>query len=231
MIYITGDTHGSFERVESFCERMKTKRDDILIILGDAGINFSGLRYDRLKKELLEELPITIFAIDGNHEQRPYTIESYKEREWNGGIVYYEEDFPSILFAKDGEIFNLGGFQTIVMGGAYSIDKTYRLAYGYGWGGGEQPSGEIKRYVENQLDSVKWNIDVVLSHTTPLKYEPVEVFMTGVDQSKVDKTTEIWLDKIENRLSYKKWYCGHYHTEKKIDNLEIMFENFDEFLL
>ena len=52
MIYFTGDTHGSFERVESFCERMKTKRDDILIILGDAGINFSGLRYDRLKKEL-----------------------------------------------------------------------------------------------------------------------------------------------------------------------------------
>lgn len=231
MIYITGDTHGSFGRVESFCERMKTKRDDILIILGDAGINFSGLRYDRLKKELLEELPITIFAIHGNHEQRPYTIESYKEREWNGGIVYYEEDFPSILFAKDGEIFNLGGFQTIVMGGAYSIDKTYRLAYGYGWWEDEQPSDEIKRYVENQLDSVKWNIDVVLSHTTLLKYEPVEVFMTGVDQSKVDKTTEIWLDKIENRLSYKKWYCGHYHTEKKIDNLEIMFENFDEFLL
>lgn len=231
MIYITGDTHGSFERVESFCERMKTKRDDILIILGDAGINFSGLRYDRLKKELLEELPITIFVIHGNHEQRPYTIESYKEREWNGGIVYYEEDFPSILFAKDGEIFNLGGLQTIVMGGAYSIDKTYRLAYGYSWWEDEQPSDEIKRYVENQLDSVKWNIDVVLSHTTPLKYEPVEVFMTGVDQSKVDKTTEIWLDKIENRLSYKKWYCGHYHTEKKIDNLEIMFENFDEFLL
>ena len=231
MIYITGDTHGSFERVESFCERMKTKRDDILIILGDAGINFSGLRYDRLKKELLEELPITIFAIHGNHEQRPYTIESYKEREWNGGIVYYEEDFPSILFAKDGEIFNLGGFQTIVMGGAYSIDKTYSHAYGYGWWEDEQPSDEIKRYVENQLDSVKWNIDVVLSHTTPLKYEPVEVFMTGVDQSKVDKTTDIWLDKIENRLSYKKWYCGHYHTEKKIDNLEIMFENFDEFLL
>ena len=58
---------------------------------------------------------------------------------------------------------------------------------------------------------------------------PLEVFMSGVDQSKVDKTTEIWLDIIEDKLSYKKWYCGHYHTEKKIDNLEIMFENFDEF--
>lgn len=64
-----------------------------------------------------------------------------------------------------------------------------------------------------------------------IRHTVLHMVMTGVDQSKVDKTTEIWLDKIENRLSYKKWYCGHYHTEKKIDNLEIMFENFDEFLL
>ena len=99
MIYITGDTHGSFERVENFCQRFNTKNDDIMIILGDAGINFSGPRYDRLKKRQLEELPITIFAIHGNHEQRPFTIESYKEQVWNGGMVYYEEEFPSILFA------------------------------------------------------------------------------------------------------------------------------------
>ena len=42
MIYITGDTHGRFERVEQFCKSQKTKPQDILIILGDAGINFSG---------------------------------------------------------------------------------------------------------------------------------------------------------------------------------------------
>jgi 3-oxoacid CoA-transferase subunit A len=229
MIYVTGDTHGSFERVEGFCKRFETCREDILIILGDAGINFSGPRYDRLKKKLLEELPITIFAIHGNHEQRPHTIESYREKVWNGGTVYYEDEFPHILFAKDGELFNLDGKKTVVIGGAYSIDKAYRLAYGYGWWEDEQPSEEIKQYVERQLSVVNWKVDVVLSHTTPLKYEPVEVFMAGIDQSKVDKSTEIWLDKIEERLSYKKWYCGHYHTEKKIDRLEIMFENFDEF--
>lgn len=37
-----------------------------------------------------------------------------------------------------------------------------------------------------------------------------------------------WLDGIEDRLDYSKWYCGHYHTEKKIDRVEIMFENLDE---
>ena len=80
--------------------------------------------------------------------------------------------------------------------------------------------------MENTLDQLNWQIDIVLSHTTPLKYEPVEVFLPGVDQSKVDKSTEEWLDDIEKRLEYGKWYCGHYHTEKKIDRLQIMFNDF-----
>ena len=37
------------------------------------------------------------------------------------------------------------------------------------------------------------------------------------------------LDKIEKSIKYDKWYCGHYHTEKKIDNLEFMFESIKEF--
>lgn len=229
MIFITGDTHGNFERVETFCRRFETSHDDMLIILGDAGINFGGRRYDSLKKRMLESLPITIFAIHGNHEQRPYTIDSYKEKIWHGGIVFYEEEYPSILFAKDGEIFDLNGKRTVVIGGAYSIDKAMRLAYGWGWWDDEQPSDEIKKYVEQQLKKSDWKVDVVLSHTTPLKYEPVEVFMPGVEQSRVDKSTEIWLDQIEDKLTYEKWYCGHYHTEKKISKIEIMFENFDKF--
>ena len=40
MIYLTGDTHGRFERIEHFCERMQTSKKDILLILGDAGLNF-----------------------------------------------------------------------------------------------------------------------------------------------------------------------------------------------
>lgn len=229
MIYITGDTHGRFGRIEAFCEHFETTLDDILIILGDAGINFSGWSTDSVKKVFLSTLPITIFCIHGNHEQRPYTIESYKEMTWHDGVVYYEEEYPNLLFAKDGEIFNLNGRQTIVIGGAYSVDKMMRLRLGYGWWPDEQPSDEIKQYVEQQLDKQGWKVDVVLSHTTPRKYEPVEVFLAGIDQSKVDKTTEDWLDKIEDKLEYQKWYCGHYHTEKKVDKLEIMFENVNIF--
>lgn len=230
MIYITGDTHGRFERIISFCEHYQTSVDDILIILGDAGINFNGGEYDWAKKNMLESLPLTIFSIHGNHEQHPNAISTYKEKLWRGGIVYYEEAYPHLLFAKDGEIFDFDGTKAIVIGGAYSLDKEIRLTYGWGWWEDEQPSDEIKQYVEDQLNKTGWNIDVVLSHTTPLKYEPVEVFLPGIDQSAVDKSTEKWLDKIEDKLSYKKWYCGHYHTQKKVDKIEIMFGNVDRFL-
>ena len=100
-------------------------------------------------------MPITLFCIHGNHEQRPDTIDSYAEKRWHGGIVYWEEDYPNLLFAKDGEIFDLDGKQTIVIGGAYSIDKMIRVIYGYGWWADEQPSDEIKRYVEEQLEKRK----------------------------------------------------------------------------
>lgn len=52
----------------------------------------------------------------------------YKLQEWNGGKVWVEEAYPNILFAKDGEIYDIAGMKTIVIGGAYSVDKFYRLS-------------------------------------------------------------------------------------------------------
>ena len=227
MFFVTGDTHGRFNRIEFFCNKYKTSKNDILIILGDAGINYNSARADLIKKQYLQSLPITIFAIHGNHENRPTNIPTYKTKEFKGGIVYYEEDHPNIIFGKDGEIYDFDGLKTIVIGGAYSVDKYQRLAYGYPWYYDEQPSDEIKEYVEQQLNNNNWNIDIVLSHTSPICYEPKEAFLPGLDQSKVDKSTEIWLGSIEYKLNYMKWYCGHYHIEKKVDKIEFMFENID----
>ena len=38
---------------------------------------------------------------------------------------------------------------------------------------------------------------------------------------------EEWLGEIEEKLDYKRWYCGHYHTVKKIDKMQFMFEDID----
>lgn len=229
MFYITGDTHRGFDRVEHFCERAQTTRDDVLIILGDAGINYYGGARDWALKRHLAELPLTLFSIHGNHEQRPQNIPSYHTAQWNGGTVYVEDDFPSLLFAADGSCFSFDGVKTFVIGGAYSVDKYIRLVRGWGWWADEQPDDADKQRVEAQLNDQRWQTDIMLTHTTPLRYEPTEVFLPGIDQSRVDKSTEAWLDTIEQRLSYRCWYCGHYHTEKTIDKLTFLFESIRPF--
>ena len=70
MIYITGDTHGDMNRIVRFCERMETSQEDIMIILGDVGLNYYGDSRDRRNKEKVANLPITLFCIHGNHERR-----------------------------------------------------------------------------------------------------------------------------------------------------------------
>jgi predicted phosphodiesterase len=229
MIYITGDTHRSFGRIELFCRQMKTTKKDILIMLGDVGINYDADEEDKQLKKKLHRLPLTLFCIHGNHEQRPQCIPGYTEKVWHGGTIFIEPEYPNLLFAKDGEIFDFDGRKCIVIGGAYSIDKFFRLERGGHWWENEQPSDEIKERVENALKDANWQVDTVFSHTCPLKYEPTEGFLPGIDQSTVDKSTEEWLDSIESRLHYKQWYCGHYHITKKIDKMVFMFKDFRVF--
>lgn len=229
MVYITGDTHRNFSRVVFMCRTFHTSKEDVLIILGDAGINGFGTAEDRQVKRMLSRLPITLFCIHGNHEERPQNVSGYAETVWHGGAVFMEAEYPSLLFAKDGEIYNFGGRHCLVIGGAYSVDKHYRLALGRHWWPDEQPSDNIKARVEQRLENANWRVDVVLSHTCPLRYEPTEVFLPGVDQSTVDKSTEEWLGAVESRLQYDEWYCGHFHTGKQIDKLTFLFQEIQMF--
>lgn len=224
MVYITGDIHGDPERIVQFCLSMKPRRSDTIIILGDVAANYTGGARDEWVKQTLEKLKLNILCIHGNHEMRPSTIETYKLKEWKGGLVWYEEAYPHLLFAKDGEIYTIEGKTYIAIGGAYSVDKLYRIERNYSWWADEQPSDEIKAYVDSQIDKFK-SVDYVLSHTCPFRYEPREAFLNFIDQSTVDDSTERWLDEIEKKLDYKLWFCGHWHIDKRIDKMHFIFKS------
>ena len=199
MVYITGDIHGSAEPLYDLFERFQPAEDDIIVLLGDVGVNYTGKMRDRLLKQELCNMKSTFFCIHGNHENRPQNIASYQEKQWHGGRVLYEEDFPNILFPVD------------------------RLRMGYNWWPDEQPTPTIKKYVEQQCRTK--HIDVVFSHTCPYKYVPTECFLPGIDQSTVDNSTEHWLDTIEEMLEYKAWYLGHWHINKRIDRLHFLMHD------
>ena len=225
--FLTGDTHGVFNRIEVFCRENNTTKDDILCILGDAGINYYLNKRDYMLKQVLQDLPITLFCIHGNHEERPFNIATYKEKEWNNGVVYYEEEFPNLLFAKDGEIYMINGKKCLVIGGAYSVDKEYRLLKGWSWFKDEQPSKEIVKYVEKQIAKQK-EFDIVLSHTCPISTEPRHMFLPFIDQSKVDKTTELILQRVADLITFDAWYFGHFHGHWDNGKYHMLFEDYVE---
>ena len=119
MIYITGDTHRDFSRLDG----LNFNDDDILIVLGDAGINYYLNDEDIRFKKYLKRYNVKLFCIRGNHEERPENITSYKEVDMFGGKVFIEDAYPNLIFAKDGEVYNIDGKSVLVIGGAYSIDK------------------------------------------------------------------------------------------------------------
>ena len=241
--YITGDKHRNFERVKRFCRDMNTRRKDILIILGDAGFNYyEDFRDDELKREI-SGLNITLFCLHGNKENRPQNVGTYGVRNFCGGKVYYEPKYPNIFFAIDGEIYTFEGKKYLVVGGAHSVDKMRCLEEGKPFWEDEMPDDATKTLVEERLKSENNSIYGLMTHTCPIKYLPTEMFMSTRQNAElnrkkqkskkkaqnikifkpdIDRATEEWLDKLEEKVAYEVWYCGHYHVDKQIDKVNMM---------
>lgn len=231
MIYITGDTHREFSRIVEFCKEQNTTTDDVLIILGDAGINFFGDFVDDPLKFRLSKLAITLFCVHGNHECRPTEELGYEISQFHGGAVYVQKQYPNLVFAIDGEVYDFAGNQCIVCGGAYSVDKNYRLANGLPWFPDEQPSSAIRERVMNKLEALDYKVDVFLSHTCPLKYRPADTFLPFIDERDVDVATERWFGEIEEKLKYRQWYCAHFHITlhpQNANKITFLFEDIVE---
>ena len=86
-IYLTGDTHGQFNRIKAFCIEREVEPENTFIILGDVGLNYFGDMRDRYGKLKLSQIPITFFCLHGNHEMRPSAELGYIESEYHGGKV------------------------------------------------------------------------------------------------------------------------------------------------
>lgn len=238
--FITGDKHRDFDYIKDFCRDMNTRRKDVLIILGDTGFNyFEDVRDDKLKNEI-SALNITLFCLHGNKENRPQNIGTYGIRSFCGGKVYYEPKYPNIFFAIDGEFYTFEGKKYMVVGGAHSVDKMRCFEENKPFWEDEMPDDAIKAKVEERLESENNRIYGMMTHTCPIDYLPMEMFMTTRQNAaikrkprkarskklfkpNIDRSTEEWLGKLEKKLDYEVWYCGHYHIDKQIDKVNMMY--------
>lgn len=213
MVYVTGDVHGFFGRVERFCSRVGTQVPDVLVVLGDACVNYWGDEADEALKRRLARLPLTFLFVHGNHEMRPEGMGAYRERAWREGRVWAEDAYPNLLFARDGSVFDLEGARCLVIGGAFSVDRDLRVADGRPWFADEQPDASARAEVERACGRAGWRVDYVLSHTCPLDARPATAFRARACHAAADTSTEEWLSGLGRRLTYRRWLHGHFHVE------------------
>ena len=227
-IYLTGDTHGDFRDLITKSIRYGITERDLLIILGDVGINYFGDYRDQKHKDWLSMIPVTILCIRGNHELRPTSPEIahlYRRTEWMGDFAYVEDTYPRFVMAEDGARYHINGRDFLVIGGAYSVDKHYRLRMGYRWFPDEQLTTEETEAIRQKVIAHGNKEDIILAHTCPYDHRPVEAFLPGLDESTVDNTMERFLQEIVDQAEYNSFFCGHWHIEKQDGKIRFLFHD------
>lgn len=215
---ITGDTHGSLARFSNINTELYKPEETAIIILGDVGFNYYLDERDTRLKRRAQALGFTFYCVRGNHESRPVHIKGMEKMLDNivENYIYIEPEFPNIRYLIDGYDYFFLGSKTLVIGGAYSVDKDYRLARGWAWWADEQLDPKVQCGIMRRTEGEHY--DFVLTHTCPYSWEPRELFLDFIDQSSVDNSTETWLEEIERKITYNFWLFGHFHADKIVNN-------------
>ena len=226
---VKGDIHGDFRWMSNGCLKNYVPEETAIILLGDAGFNYWLDKRDARIKQEVNNKGYRFYCVRGNHEARPTDLSGmqYVYDDDVKGWLYIEPAYPNIRYLKDYGSYCFGKYHTAVIGGAYSVDKWWRLEragvkgskdWKYwkpqktGWFPNEQLTAEEMKDAEDTLGGLSY--DFVMTHTCPVSWEPTDLFLSSISQSDVDKSMELWLEKFKGMIQWKVWLFGHFHADR-----------------
>lgn len=229
-IVICGDTHGVLDtlKISNFQESdQRLDENDYLIICGDAGVVWES---ETLKEsiEYFESFGTNILFVDGNHENFDI-LNSYPVSTWSGGKIHKISN--RIYHLMRGQVFCIAGKTFLTLGGADSTDKEIRTE-GLNWW--KEESFDYVDFEEayNNLKLYNYKVDYVISHApnNELLQKVYEIFTCCGESvpyyliNKINQTqTSNYLQEIQEKITFKKWFCGHLHIDEKIENYMILY--------
>lgn len=219
-IYVTGDIHLGIDskklNTTFFPEGKNLTKDDYVIICGDCGFWWDYSKETKWWVNWYNERPWTTLCVYGNHCNYDNLYNHFSLMNFHGGQARQVAD--SIYYLNNGDVFSLCGKKFFVMGGATSHDKAYRKEH-VSWWKEEIPSYKMMEHGLNTLEKNNNKVDYILTHCAPTvvmdKYDPYGFYTPDV-------LTE-YLENIYNTVEYKSWYHGHFHIDKDIENVHVLY--------
>lgn len=176
-ILMCGDTHGYTAHLEYLLRTAKQQNCDRIFVLGDFGLwehTHDGVVFLNKLNRMSERAGVKVYCLDGNHDNWLHSL-------YLAGMGSDDEGFhlirPHIRYSSRGHAWSWGEKRFITLGGAYSVDKDYRLrmeakqdAPGTWWFPEEEMTDDSMRAILAELEGVKF--DVMLAHDKPMYSMP-----------------------------------------------------------
>jgi hypothetical protein len=182
------------------------------IILGDGGFMWQNNREKDFRNyQALAERPFPVLCVLGNHEPI-YGMKDIPETDIGiGETVYQINKKPFTAYLKRGKVYTIDGIKFLVLGGALSIDKAYRIPNRSWW--------ELEYWKEQEkLDLFKLletenEFDIVISHTGPFHINRMLFRGDSVFNHKSADEVSFLNEKIHDRIQFREWLFGHWHKD------------------
>lgn len=163
-VMLLGDTHGNSGWTKRAIAHAAENGCDVIVQLGDFGLwpGYAGRAFLRDVQDTLEDFGVTLYWLDGNHEDhdqinaRPTMRKPHERRE-----PWAFPELPSILHLPRGYRWEWWGETFMALGGAVSVDK-FKRTEGRSWWPGEALTSEDVKYA-----SRPGKVDVLLCHDAP----------------------------------------------------------------
>lgn len=211
--FVTGDTHGRLDRIYNWVDKMNFNNENInIIIAGDAGICWRKDCVDMdtaIRRQ--EQYKFHLWFVCGNHEN--FDILDQIPRDENG-IAHLTNN---LHYISRGSIITFNHKTILCCGGADSVDKHLRTKHISWWPQEQITEDDINKCLNNNLS----HYDYIITHTCPLsvfKKNMSYLCTLDLNQSEIDHTSEERLEKLVENISFNKWFFGHFHVDKQLDD-------------
>lgn len=216
-LFITGDIHGQIDiakiNKKNWPDQFNLTKQDYLLQLGDLGLLWKKDKTFNYLLDFYTSRKYTLLWIEGNHENHTW-LNTFPIIQWNGGKVHKIAD--NIFHLMRGEIYNIYNKTFFTFGGGLSIDKNKRIIY-IDWWPEEEANYQEQINAINNLEKYNYKIDYILTHSAP------ELIKNQVGFKNYTSNTEQFLQYINNKLTFNKWFIGHYHIDQIYQNYYFIY--------